>query len=204
MHVVVEGDTDIPVLEKLAADARLPMPLFLDMGGKGQLDTRLAGFNRAARGGPWVVVRDLDNDAPCAPSYVSALKLKPARWMVFTLAVRELESWLLADASALAEFLGVKVSMIPEDPDREEDPTETIVGLARRSSRPSIKRAMVPASGSNAQVGPLYEARIIEFGRRDWDVERACRRSVSLGRTRRAMRDLGDRWSDFIGGGGNG
>lgn len=198
LQCVFEGDTDIPVVEKLAADAGLEIANYLDMGGKSQLDKRLNGFAQAAKGGPWFVLRDLDRDAPCAPGLLRKQRVQPAEWMSYRIAVREVEAWLLADSSAMASFLHVSESLIPADPDAEKDPTLTLVNLARRSKRREIKKQLVPAEGSAAQVGPLYEAAIIEFGTLHWDLARACRKSPSLARAPTAMRELAHRWFKHV------
>ena len=197
--IVVEGDTDIPVARALAADARLGVAVVQDMGGKSRLDARLSGFNNAAKGTPWFVLRDLDTDAGCAPEFLTQVPLTPSAWMVFRLAVREVESWLLADIEGMSKFLHVPATQFPADPDAESDPTVTLVNLARKSSRTAIQKAFIPAQGANTQVGPLYETSIIEFGARHWDLNRACGRSASLRRARAAMRDLGRRWRQHIG-----
>ncbi len=199
--VVVEGDTDEPVVRKLAADAGLKVSQVYDMGGKGQIDNRLKDFNASAKGSPWFVLRDLDHDAACAPAYVRSLKLKAASWMVFRLAVREMEAWLLADRDGLAEFMGISPSTIPEHPDDEGDPTQALVNLARRSKKKGIVRAFVPRQGDLVSVGPGYEAAIIEFGKLHWSLHRATKRSPSLTSARKALRGLAGRWSRHLHGG---
>lgn len=199
LMVVVEGDTDLPVIRKLAADAGLDISAEIDAAGKDQIDLCLASYNQAARGAPWLVLRDLDNDAVCAPAFVASCGLHPAEWMCFRVAVREMEAWLLADAEAMSEFLGISIHRIPENPDAEPDPTATIVRLARRSKRKDLRKKLVPAEGASAQVGPLYEATIIEFAEKHWDATRAATRSDSLRRTRAALRALGARWRARVG-----
>ncbi len=199
--VVVEGDTDIPVASALVASAGWGVASWLDMAGKSALDASLPGFNRAARGSPWLVLRDLDTDASCAPGFLAVSRFKASEWMAFRVAVREVEAWLLADAKALASFLHVPEHRIPADPDAEEDPTRTLVNLARRSKRLSIRRAMVPKAGASAQVGAEYEATIIRFAANHWNLDRACERSPSLARSRRALRDLARRWKRHVKGG---
>jgi hypothetical protein len=150
--VVVEGDTDIPIVQALARDAGLEIGKILDLAGKSQIDERLVGYNNAAKGSPWLVLRDLDHDADCAPTFLAARPLKSSQWMTFRLAVREVEAWLLADARGGAAFLHVPERNFPTQPDDEQDPTVTLVNLARRSKRAAIRKAMVPPAGANAQV----------------------------------------------------
>ena len=190
-----EGDTDEPVARKLAVDAGLTVSLTYDNGGKDRLDQRMAGFNAAARHAPWLVIRDLDHDADCAPSWLSARRWRAARFMAFRIAVRATEAWLMADRKALADFLRVPAEKVPANPDLEEDPARTLVNLARRSSSSSIRQAMVPAPGRVTTVGPLYEATIIEFGREMWDVKRAAANSASLERARARLRAVWSLWT---------
>ena len=194
--LVVEGDTDLPIARKLLRDARLDVSVEIDCAGKSRLDEDLHGYNEAARGAPWFILRDLDQDAPCAGAFLEQKGFKTSRWMCFRLAVRELESWLLADAQAVARFFDVQEEWIPENPDDQIDPTESLVGLARRSRSAAVRKAMVPSLGTSVAVGPLYEAMIIEFGSKHWNLPRACRRSASLRRARKALRALGARWRD--------
>ncbi|MBI5498639.1 MAG: hypothetical protein HY907_00225 [Deltaproteobacteria bacterium] len=196
--VAFEGDTDLPVVRKLARDAGLTVVREIDCGGKHRLDADLPGYNDAAQGSPWFVLRDLDHDAECAPEWLRRCGFSARTWMCLRLAVRELESWLLADAVAMASFLQVDSVRIPTDPDGLADPTRTLVDLARQSRRHAIRRQMVPGPGDHVAVGPLYEAKLIEFGELHWSLSRACGRSPSLRDARAALRRLGHRWRHHV------
>ncbi len=200
--MVVEGDTDLPVARKLVRDAGLDVALELDCAGKSQLDEHLSGYNAAAQGSPWFVLRDLNGDALCAAALLEQRRFKPSQWMCFRIAVREMEAWLLADAHEFSAFFDVEETLVPGDPDAEADPTTVIVNLARKSRSGAIRRALVPPPGSSTVVGPLYEAKIIEFGERHWNLARAARRSESLRRARKALRGLGVAWRKFARGPG--
>ena len=154
LAIVVEGDTDLPVVRKLALDAGLPISVEIDCAGKSRLDEDLPGYNAAAQGWPWFVLRDLDDDAPCAGELLRVRSFSPSRWMCFRIAVREMEAWLLADTEALADFLQIREEWIPINPDAEADPTASLVRLARRSKSSAIRRAMVPGGRGSAAVGP--------------------------------------------------
>ena len=199
--VVVEGDTDLPVVRKLTKDAGLTIAAEIDCGGKHQLDADLSGYNNAAKGSPWFVLRDLNSDAQCAGQFLAARNSTAARWMCFRIAVREMESWVLADAAAISDFLRIPRSAVPTDPDAEDDPTRTIVDLARRSRSRTIEKALVPRAGTSTAVGPLYEAKMIEFTRERWDLDRACQRSRSLARARERLREMAREWARYVVGG---
>ncbi len=195
---VVEGDTDLPVVRKLAEDAGLDITSEIDCAGKDYLDEHLDAYNAAAQGSPWFVLRDLDTDAPCAGDYIRNRALAPETWMCFRLAVREMEAWLLADSESIARFLKVPRNAVPANPDADADPTRTIVNLARRSTSAKVQKALVPKPGISAQVGPLYEAKIIEFARDYWSLDRACQNSASLARARTRLRELAEKWDRYV------
>jgi hypothetical protein len=102
--------------------------------------------------------------------------------MVFRIAVREAESWLLADPTRLSAFLGIRVASIPANPDTLTDPKATMVALARRSRKKAIREGMVPAAGTSAHVGPEYVSLVSEFAMNHWSPEDASRSSDSLAR----------------------
>lgn len=180
--VATEGVTDRAILERVCREAGVAITRAYGEHGKGFLDARLAGFNAAAQHAPWLVLRDLDTDADCAPALARGLLSTPARQMVFCIAVREVEAWLLADRSGFARSFGVRRDRLPFDPERLESPKREIVRLARRSRFPRVRRDVVPRPGSAAAVGPGYTGRLIEFAASRWDPRVAAASSASLRR----------------------
>jgi hypothetical protein len=161
------------------------------VGGKTKLDPRLNGYNNAARYAPWVVIRDLDTEE-CAPVLVQRLLPAPAEFMCFRVAVRAIESWLLADAANLAAYLRVRVGLVPGDPDALPNPKTALVTLANRSTARGIREDMVPRPGSGASIGPNYPARLIEFARDRWNPLAAAGTSPSLNRAIDRIRELAE------------
>lgn len=179
---LVEGDTDVPVLRRILESVGLELGTVYSLKGKNWLDGKLSAYNNAARVRRWVVLRDLNGDADCAPELVGRILPWPAEGMCLRIAVKAVESWLLADRDKLAEFLSIKVGRIPASPDEVVTPKHELVELARRSRRRAIREDMVPTPGTSARVGPGYTARIIEFAAERWRPEVAKRSSPSLAR----------------------
>lgn len=163
MTAAFEGATDEPVARRLLAEAGLALSVPYPQGGKDELDRRLAGYNNAAKGWYWLVLRDLDRDADCAPALSAALLPQPAAYMLLSIAVRQVEAWLLGDVEGMAEFLKVPRTSVPTEPELLPDAKRALVRLAGTSRSSGIRQDMVPARGSTARVGPLYVARVEQF-----------------------------------------
>ncbi len=162
--------------------------------GRGGIDSRLSGYARAGAGSPWLVLRDLDRDAPCAPAWRAKHEPKPpGRFFALRMAVRAVEAWFLADTEAAARSLHVGVEALPVNPDAELDPKKTIVALARRSTKPAIKNGLVPKPGISRPAGPDY-GRWFIVSAKGWSLERALPRSESLRRALTALRALREDW----------
>jgi len=185
----VEGDPDEAVLRRLAEQEGLSLGTCYGKKGRQYLRDRIHGFNQAARQYPWIVLVDLEKDN-CAPDLRAKWLPDPATYMCFRVAVREIEAWLLADSENLAKFLGVNVSLIPSYPERENDPKQKMIELARRSRRKDIREDMVPRAGSGRETGPAYNSRLIEFVWKSWAPEVAAHRSDSLRRCIQRIREL--------------
>ncbi|MEQ8968555.1 MAG: hypothetical protein RID91_22240 [Azospirillaceae bacterium] len=151
-------------------------------GGKHQLDPKIAGYNVAARHTPWLVLRDLDNDAPCGGALVDRLVAERHPDLLLRVATREVEAWLLADREACADFLAVPVGRIPEAPEALDNPKQRLVQLAAGSRRRGVRQALVPRPGSSRQVGPEYTTEVSAFVGADWSPERAAAAAPSLAR----------------------
>ncbi len=188
--IAVEGPTDTAVARRVLRHAGLSTGLIYAAGGKSKLDQKLPGYNNAARNAPWLVLRDMDQDAPCAPTLVERLLPAPARYMRLRIAVHQGESWLLADAERIAAFLHVQIDAIPLSPDALVNAKQTLVNLARTSRSRDIRSALVPPEGSTASVGRQYTSVITEFVQEHWRPGVAARRSESLARCINALQTL--------------
>lgn len=193
ISVVVEGRLDEAVIRVVVRHAGGTIGHIYGNRGKQYIRDRLEGYNRAATYAPWVVLIDLDYDADCAVPLRHAWLPQPSPMMCFRVAVRELEAWLLADRERLAQFLGVPAREIPLDPETITDPKAAIVSLAARSRRKRLRQEMVPRGGSGRDVGPAYNAWLIQFvtdSTKGWRPEIAAQSSESLRRALACLRRL--------------
>jgi hypothetical protein len=175
----VEGDIDEAVLRRVAHGVGIEILRTHGKKGKAYLRKNLAAFNHAATHGTWVVLMDLDLDAPCAPEFLKSIA-EPAANLRLRLAIREVEAWLMADSEELARFLAISESIIPRDPENVLDPKAQIVSLAARSRQRAIREDMIPSPGSKRVVGRAYTSRMIEYATRYWRPDVAVQHSDSL------------------------
>ncbi len=178
----VEGIVDQAVVLKLfdASGIVSGTPYVCD--GIDNLRQRIAGFNAGARYSPWFVLCDLDRHE-CPPELRSSFFDKPqTKGMELSIAVRAVETWLMADRRSFASFLGIEVKRIPREPEQLANPKETIVELARGSSRRVIREGLTPSKSSGRRVGPAYTDEIIRYVHHRWSPTRARGSSPSLAR----------------------
>ena len=154
LSVAVEGISDEAVVRRLCAYAGVEIATVFVAGGKPKLDVRLGGFNHSAHHRPWLVLRDLDSDAECAPTLRRKLLPNPAVGMQLRIPVTAVEAWLLADRVRIAQFLGISPAVVPDRPDTLARPKRTLVDLAQRSRKRGIREDFVPRPGSARELGP--------------------------------------------------
>ena len=163
----------------------------LRKNGFGYLKSRAYDFDRIARTVmPVLLLTDLDQGS-CAPGLI-------ARWLpsghhprlLLRVAVRETESWLLADRAAFAALLGVPQARVPARPDELSDPKAALLGLVRNSKRRELRDDLLPRPGVAFPVGLGYNDRLRRFVREDWDSRRAADASPSLARTLARLAEL--------------
>jgi hypothetical protein len=190
--VAVEGDIDAAVARRILTELGFPLGPIHGRQGKGQLDKGLRGYNNAARYAHWLVIRDLDQDAECAPGLVKRLMPASSAYMCLRVAVRQIEAWLLADRSGIAAWLQVPLEIVPEDPETLRDAKAAVVQLAQRSRNRRLREDVVPAPNTSAKVGPGYTARIIEFATNVWRPRVAAEVCESLAGCLKAV----ERWKE--------
>lgn len=182
ISIAVEGITDEAIAMRLITHVGGQAGHVYGKQGKPRLRRQINGYVNAARHAPWLVLVDLDHDADCAPPLHTTWVPQPPHLLCFRVAVRAVETWLIADYEHLASFLRVSLGRLPHDPERLNDPKRTLVDLARRSRKSAIRSDMVPREGSGRSVGPAYASRLIEFTSSYWRPELASRHSESLRR----------------------
>jgi hypothetical protein len=187
VSVGIEGPVDEAAIGRLFSDAGGLDCMFYGRQGREWLRQRVSGYNSAARHAPWMILVDLDADE-CAPALKAAWLPNPAPQMCFRVAVREVETWFLADRANIAAFLHVSEALVPPNPESVSNPKETMVNLARRSRSREIRAGMVPGPKSGRPTGPAYSANLIEFVYHAWSPRTAARRSDSLARAIRRIR----------------
>jgi hypothetical protein len=165
--------------------------------GFGNIKKKIDGFNKAAKGMPYLVLTDLDKEE-CAPTLIQDwMKNVPLHQnLLFRVAVREVESWVLADRDNFAEFLGVEKVLIPVDVDEIGDPKDHLVNLVRKSSKRKLRDDIVPKKGSTARQGPNYNGPLISFVKKFWNPDEAMHNSPSLRRTIKAIKHFQPKWED--------
>lgn len=161
--------------------------------GYGYLKKTIRGFNNAAKGTPYLVLTDLDKNE-CPLGLIEKWLPHPKHPnLLFRIAVREVESWVLGDRAAFAKFLGIKQELIPQDVDGLEDPKKKLIDLARKSRK---RGGIVPAKGSTAKIGPDYNGQLIDFVTNYWQVEVAALSSPSLKRAYDAIMTFEPTWQE--------
>lgn len=164
-------------------------------GGFGYLKNMVGPFNHAAKGMPYLVLTDLDQ-AECPPSLITSWLPDPIHPnLLFRVAVKEVEAWLLAHQTAMARFLGIQDELIPQNVDEIDRPKQFLINLARRSRYRNIRETVVPPPKSTARVGRDYNGQMIYFVERHWQVDVAVQYSPSLRRAMNAVANFKPVWS---------
>jgi hypothetical protein len=109
-------------------------------------------------------------------------------WFLFRIAVREVESWLIADRHALASFLRIPKTNLSAYPDSLNDPKVHLLGIIRAKGKRKMHHEMLP--GRNSRIGPEYNNVLCEFILKHWNPERAAKNSLSLCRALEALKKI--------------
>jgi hypothetical protein len=186
--LVTEDELSDAVMRRLlkAVDRPFEVHTPIIARGFGNIRRNIGRYRTACLAMPHLVLTDLDTHQ-CAPELIHSWKAEhlPPQLM-FRVAVREVESWLMADRGALAVFLKVAEKILPRDPENESDPKLALINAARRGNR--MAREMVPDPGSNLTISPLYNTHLKQFTNTHWQPLRAAENAHSLARTLERLR----------------
>lgn len=190
--LATEDELSEAVGKRLLIDAGYqlePTPL-LRRNGSGYLRSKMDSWCEMAKRKPVVLLTDLDRTA--CPAELRATWIgdrKPSENFILRIAVREIESWLLADHQALRTIVGNRGSL-PIDPDLLPDPKQYFLRLISRQARRGVREELVAEAGAIASQGIGYNARLSHLVATVWSPERAALRSRSLHRARIRLSEL--------------
>jgi hypothetical protein len=191
LFLAVEDELSESVGSRLLHEAFGEHRLFtpLRRNGNGYLRSRLGKFCEMAVQNIVVLITDLDRASCAATLKQDWLNAREQpKGLLFRVAVREVEAWLMADRSAFSRFLGVKESIVPEDVEGLSDPKEKILHLAKQA-KPEVKEDLLPRRGVMARQGTGYNMKLGEFVSNHWCPQRASINADSLRRARQRLRE---------------
>ncbi len=194
IDALVEGLPDEAVARRLVAFCNHKFGICYGKAGFGAIQRTVVGFNARARAAnPILALVDwMDVRAECPARWVAAWVPNRSPKLLLRAVIPELESWLLADRSGMAAFLGVSEALLPRNPEQLVNPKEALVNLARRSRRRFVREALIPQAGSRHVVGPGYTLALEQFVAQHWNPATAAEQSASLRKCLQRLHELAD------------
>lgn len=161
-------------------------------GGCSKLEEKCPAFINMAKGGIYsVTLTDLDTH-PCPGGLIRRWfgipRNRPIalpREIIFRIAVREVEAWIIADRHSWAEYIGIAAGHFADAPDELPDPKLHLLNVVRKKGRKKVHKDMLPRG--TASIGPSYNEVLCNFVQRYWSPVRAAEHSPSLGRAINAL-----------------
>ena len=195
-YLLAEGQTEECVASKLLPFCGHELSVVYGNKGASYVRLKAPSFRALATEatGLLILTDFRDADAACVPdaleNYLSCKLSQTPKTLLLRFAVNEIESWLMADREGMAKFLGVTASKIPHHPENEAFPKQSLVSIARSSSKKKIREGFAPPPGHRSNVGPEYMTLIQEFIRNTWNIEVAIKNAQSLERCVHRLRSL--------------
>ena len=146
VNLAVEDELSEAVIRRLLSHSARGYAIGTAYGknGFGYLRKTITGWNRAAAGTPFILLTDLDQHECPTALIESWLPVARHPNLIFRVAVREVESWLLADRTNFSGFLGVRHTAMPSPVEGLLDPKAKLVSLASKSRYREIRERVAP------------------------------------------------------------
>ena len=187
INLVVEDDVHYNVIAKIIQSSSKSYEINRVYGRRGNdyIKKNIVGFNQASKITPFIILTDLDT-VDCPVTLIKDwINFKKHANLIFRIAVKEAESWLISDLNNFADFMGVSKDAVDHYPEQIGDPKEYIVTLAKRSKKKNIREDIVPTG--TAQIGKNYNSCIGDFIIKKWNVNNAKKTALSLQRFVKAL-----------------
>lgn len=195
MQEIVIATEDVlseSVARRLVAEtrSRLIVGSTIRRNGAGYLRSKFRSFCEIARRTPVLLIADLDTTT-CPSALINTWSHRDAipGQLLFRIAVRQIESWILADREGFAKFLSVKVANIPKVPDALINAKHSLLKVAQKAPR-SVRDELVADREAIAAQGLGYNDLLSKFVRTTWNPRNAASRSGSLDRARMRLSEL--------------
>ena len=196
VNLVAEGSVEKAVAERLLPFCGHELGTVYGERGCSYIRQKATAFRWLATEttGVLVLTDFRDTGAECVPAalqdYIFTKLQNPPKNFMCRFSVNEIESWLLADREGLAKYLDINVSRIPLQPECEIYPKKTLVNLARKSKKKSIREGIAPPLGHHSSVGPEYMALMRGFITGHWSIDNAICHAPSLNRCVYRLREI--------------
>jgi len=182
--------TPIAIALRLIAEIPTPHCVRMKLGktGNGYLRSKMNSWYQMAQHQVMLVLTDLDR-ANCLVEFRDQwLATEPPHNLLLRIAVREVESWVLADHVAMRALIGTK-GVLPVAPDELADPKQSLLRLAKSAPK-QIRDDLLKTIDGNMAQGLGYNARLTAWVRSEWSPERAAERSPSLAKARLRLSEV--------------
>lgn len=188
ISLVYEDDLSGCIIRKILKD-EFQITTEYNKHGFGGIKKKIQGYNNASMYGNFFVLTDLDT-SECAPLLIKNwLHNEKKPNLIFRVAEKEIESWVMADRKNFALFLGISKENIPVECDKIDKPKEFLLNLVKKSKRKYIKEDMLPKYEGDV-FGPDYTGCLSTFINDMWSLESAVQNSKSLNRAVAAIKKL--------------
>jgi hypothetical protein len=191
MILVTEDDLSEAIGKKIIQQLLPQFTITQSLGkqGFGYIKSRMKNWNEIAQHKHVLIIADLDLQE-CAPrmkvEWTQNLKLNHN--LIFRIAVRESESWVLADHDSLIKIIPRAKPI--NNPDLLVDPKQSLLNLINRYGSRKTKNELIRVDNGNCYQGIAYNHTLSELIEEHWDCFRAAQHSESLQRTINSLRQL--------------
>ena len=190
--IATEDQLSEAIALRLIADISTPHLVQHKLGrrGNGYLKSKMDNWYQMAQQQVMLVLTDLDR-ADCLVEFRDKwLASEPPDSLLLRIAVREVESWVLADHVAMRELIGAK-GVLPVAPDELPDPKQALLRLAKGAPK-QVRNDLLKTIDGHLSPGLGYNARLSEWVNSVWNPQRAAVRSPSLARARLRLNEVVD------------
>ncbi len=195
LNCVYEDVLTASVIKRLVNEFnnRIAISQEINANGFGRIKRDILKYNKAAKNMPFLIITDLDKKE-CAVSLINDWfnNSEKEADLIFRVAVREIDAWILADRQGIANALIVSADIIPLEPDKIDDPKNQLMQIAKRSKSREIREEF-PPKDAFARQGPLYNRLLTNFVTKEWNLAEAKKHSKSLEKAYNALKEFAEK-----------